>query len=754
MDHYLHTCISWRSHYHEYLVHYAARYVNEVKRVLFMGGGDSMIVHEVLKYPSLELVVGLELDQTVVRKSFKNMGTQPHFDDERVQWWFGDATTSLLLLPTEYHGTFDLVLIDLAQEIIEMLNVTEGLDINDAAMLLVKPDGVLVRNEDWNFGTSKSFAKHMVDLYFVDVPMTCHQGLTMASNGVDFLTRNRKDHSIDTVYLKSEDEMDNRFHRWYNYRKSTNVACKEVVALAEDRRSALGILMVIEAEDVAISIDLSSAIHVSRTVSQAFQTVGLSETSVRLTSRDEGYQLLFILKEGYVVAQFWPNYSHCAFDVMLWRSTEKLDLIKSCLVEAVGSKSVSSYRIVVSGMFSADKDIEKSKVGPRTTVHTAFSHQETEEHSSTTGNDAINTPEQSVLDAILKESSSLIEGQSILVLCGDPSSLCNSLKLLEKENVEPTPVWAWPSLLRDPSQKIMKDFAKDTLAHLLESVEATKKYNGIVIDPKASHVMGQVLHKMLSNTKSRRELLAERHVVFTLSTDPSDSLWRRALLDRFRTDFAKYDPSYRAEILFTDTGLELGVFSSGDDGFFSGLVNVVENIESKTDLTADVRSIKNGINNYVADFVPSKVASHDDYDNSLALNQWNSQRVLGEQSVIQYEAAEDLTTILLEQALNETLSEMSDGNKGIDVEAYNTGGAGSVIVGDWTSGSVVVTWDGKRQVNVNLISSSDPRRFERLLMSAAQLRVTSRNEMPRGTGRVVNFPSDMEDKTPRWSLYV
>ncbi len=266
--------------------------------------------------------------------------------------------------------------------------------------------------------------------------------------------------------------------------------------------------------------------------------------------------------------------------------------------------------------------------------------------------------------------------------------------------------------------------------------------------------MGQVLHKMLSDTKSRRELLAERHVVFTLSTDPSDSLWRRALLDRFRTDFAKYDPSYRAEILFTDTGLELGVFSSGDDGFFSGLVNVVENIESKTDLTADVRSIKNGINNYVADFVPSKVASHDDYDNSLALNQWNSQRVLGEQSVIQYEAAEDLTTILLEQALNETLSEMSDGNKGIDVEAYNTGGAGSVIVGDWTSGSVVVTWDGKRQVNVNLISSSDPRRFERLLMSAAQLRVTSRNEMPRGTGRVVNFPSDMEDKTPRWSLYV
>ena len=69
-----------------------------------------------------------------------------------------------------------------------MLNVTEELDINDAAMLLVKSDGVVVRNEDWNFGTSKPFAKYTVDLYYVDVPMTCHQGLTMASNGVDFLS--------------------------------------------------------------------------------------------------------------------------------------------------------------------------------------------------------------------------------------------------------------------------------------------------------------------------------------------------------------------------------------------------------------------------------------------------------------------------------------------------------------------------------------------------------------------------------------
>jgi spermidine synthase len=38
-----------------------------VKRVVFVGGGDSMLLHEVLKYKDLEIVLGLELDQKVTR---------------------------------------------------------------------------------------------------------------------------------------------------------------------------------------------------------------------------------------------------------------------------------------------------------------------------------------------------------------------------------------------------------------------------------------------------------------------------------------------------------------------------------------------------------------------------------------------------------------------------------------------------------------------------------------------------------------
>lgn len=92
LDGYLHTCASSRPHYHEVFVHYPARFLSQVKRVIFIGGGDSMVLHEVMKYnATLELVVGLELDHSVVRSTFRHFGTQPHWDNDSVHWYFGDA---------------------------------------------------------------------------------------------------------------------------------------------------------------------------------------------------------------------------------------------------------------------------------------------------------------------------------------------------------------------------------------------------------------------------------------------------------------------------------------------------------------------------------------------------------------------------------------------------------------------------------------------------------------------------------------
>jgi hypothetical protein len=140
-------CSSYRPHYHEMAVHMPARYLlNSMKRVLWIGGGDAMLLHEILKYPDLELAVGLELDQKVTRGAFKYFGVQPHFDNEKVQWWFGDASKSLFMLPEDYFGSFDMVLVDLSDTVLS-LSVTKEMDIVGALSLLLKPDGIFVMNE-------------------------------------------------------------------------------------------------------------------------------------------------------------------------------------------------------------------------------------------------------------------------------------------------------------------------------------------------------------------------------------------------------------------------------------------------------------------------------------------------------------------------------------------------------------------------------------------------------------------------------
>ena len=105
-----------------------------------------MFLHEILKYPDLELAVGLELDQKVTRGAFQYFGVQPHFDNEKVQWWFGDASKSLLMLPQEYFGSFDMVLVDLSDTVLS-LSVTTEMDIVGALSLLLKPDGIFSMNE-------------------------------------------------------------------------------------------------------------------------------------------------------------------------------------------------------------------------------------------------------------------------------------------------------------------------------------------------------------------------------------------------------------------------------------------------------------------------------------------------------------------------------------------------------------------------------------------------------------------------------
>jgi hypothetical protein len=73
LDDMLQICSSYRPHYHEFFVHFPAQYIESVKRVIFLGSGDAMLLHEILKYPELEKVVGLEVSHIEIHH-VKNFG--------------------------------------------------------------------------------------------------------------------------------------------------------------------------------------------------------------------------------------------------------------------------------------------------------------------------------------------------------------------------------------------------------------------------------------------------------------------------------------------------------------------------------------------------------------------------------------------------------------------------------------------------------------------------------------------------------
>src|SRR5262249_10364784 len=59
--------------------------------VLIVGGGDGGALREVLRHPSIEQVVMVELDPRGVRRSVEHLGIHGDFDDPRVQLVFADA---------------------------------------------------------------------------------------------------------------------------------------------------------------------------------------------------------------------------------------------------------------------------------------------------------------------------------------------------------------------------------------------------------------------------------------------------------------------------------------------------------------------------------------------------------------------------------------------------------------------------------------------------------------------------------------
>ena len=64
------------------------------------------------------------------------------FDNDKVELWYGDATKSLVMLPNDYLGSFDMVVVDLSETVMS-LTVRDKLDVIETLNEMLSSDAFI-----------------------------------------------------------------------------------------------------------------------------------------------------------------------------------------------------------------------------------------------------------------------------------------------------------------------------------------------------------------------------------------------------------------------------------------------------------------------------------------------------------------------------------------------------------------------------------------------------------------------------------
>lgn len=131
--------------YHEMISHVPMCTNMNIKRVLVIGGGDGGTVRELTRYPSIESIDMVEIDERVVRLSQKYLPfTADKLEDERVTLYFQDGLKFVEDCEAE---KYDLILVDSTDPI----SVGEGLfttEFYQNCFRVLSQEGILVNQHE------------------------------------------------------------------------------------------------------------------------------------------------------------------------------------------------------------------------------------------------------------------------------------------------------------------------------------------------------------------------------------------------------------------------------------------------------------------------------------------------------------------------------------------------------------------------------------------------------------------------------
>ncbi|KAL7435927.1 hypothetical protein ACHAXM_006913 [Skeletonema potamos] len=783
LDDILQICHSYRPHYHEPYVHFPAAYMKEMKRVAFIGGGDSMLLHEALKYPNVEMILGLELDQKVVRESLKHFHTQPHFEDPRVQWWFGDASKSLALLPREWFGTFDLVMVDLSETAMS-ISVTDDLDIFGALALLMKPEGIFVKNELYYGQMSKLF-DHSVFVYMTDYPILCDQDWAMGSNSIDFLHPKiegglMETHGVSAFEYNALDDVDEHYKLIKDY--SHNDARKQGKCDLYDKEVAqaknpapqadpvkpdksTGVLSVVEAEGVT---EFSALETLVKDLLVAEGLTPLGPTEAHNASGSVATAGLFIaLEEGYVTAHYYPGHSHVGLEIVLWSKIAKHDDVRKALLGALGVKDkYSAFRVIHGGMLGAKNwrdDIDA--VGP-VNKNLRQCDPEVKAAEPQIGEGPIPTE---TFNAAVGAGLTMLPKKTdkvIAVVCGKKGKdACRTVESLEKNAKVDKVVAIWTCDSKDESKDADSESVTNVYMCEPKDLKRVAKieegFSAVVVDPEASPAFVQSQKDVFcrKNDAGQHALLRDDVTFMTsLNTDAEAIFYAGCVKTLIK-------PFVRSSRIIIDKTSQFGLIGAGNKSFVRKTVEIQEAIEKKTGIRTAIAKMVGGPVQQQREYDPDHYPANA-YDERDALKQYTNQKPIASQSLYHFEIDNTSGKTISAQLIKETLdfviakNPKFAGAKRVDFnDAIGDGALSAAIV---AGGHIIVTWDGASKVTFNILTPGEKYEpaskddvpdmvladhkievIDKFMSKLPTASNTGREQMPRGSNRVVNFKKDI-----------
>lgn len=665
----------------------------------------------------------------------------------------------MLLLPEEYWGSFDLVLVDLSETAMS-LSVTKELDVFDALALLLNPHGVIVKNEIYFEKFSQVF-DYTMEIYY-ESPVICSQVAVLGSNNVDFFHAPVYDHGLENFLYKNLHQDDTRHHLLHDFRR--NLAPPEACDVSVDdnepteQKTAAGVVAIVNAENVASKLDFS----VIEAIEQILKGQGLSIISSHFL-----YETGVVLfDEGYIAARIWDEHKYVGFDINMWGKSHLIPTIRKGLTDAVGSqpRDVSDYRVVVGGIYGLDSwKSDFQQLGPKMKPL-----RNCQADIFTEGDVASTVAFEIAVEEVVPLT--LTNETIALVVCGKETNCVAKMALSKHDRVsQVVSVDHCPSL-HDESPSLEGFVSCEVgVIEQLKSALNGRQGNLVVFDDSATFEMHQVVHSILEDDLLRQEFLTDHNIVVSWASEPSQIGWKRELLDRVRKA-VEYDPASRTEVVVQAAGktFELGVVSTANDQANFAFGQLESRMASRLSAApyhakVELRVIHGSMFQYEEELT-TRFFKLEDYDLSAAREQFKAQVPLGRQSIIQFGIKGGLASKVSLSAVSLSLPEVSkllstglaDIDMGLSTNKQFAVGDGGVVLSLGSTINVIAVWDGKTQIVVNFFtfdqSDDVAGRFVKNFKKEASsklLEMKLRDDQPRGFNRVINFASDLTENNAK-----